>query len=323
MRLLGVELRRLGSRRVTWAALAVAVAALVLVLGKTAYDSRPPSAAERARAEQLASQAAAQFNLAEQQQRCAEMQRGAPEGVPPDKAGPDCSQIRPPQASDYLVDRTFRFASEITSRMVGFGVLLALLSFLVGASFVGAEWGAGTLPGLLLVEPGRSRVVLAKAGALLAGVALAGGLLLGAVLGGHYLVAALRGDLTGANVSAAALTGGRALVLGLTAGGLGFALAGSLRGTAVALGAGFAYFLGGEIVVRALLGRVDQWLFVPNVTALLNKGTKISYFVCDANRTCTDRTVTISAWQGTAYLLALVAVGLLAFLVTFRRRDLT
>src|SRR5262249_35433823 len=61
--------------------------------------------------------------------------------------------------SDTRID----VGANLSGTLVGTGVALLLLGFVLGASFVGAEFNGGSLSTQLLFEPRRSRVHVAKA----------------------------------------------------------------------------------------------------------------------------------------------------------------
>jgi hypothetical protein len=149
----------------------------------------------------------------------------------------------------------------------GTAIPLVIVSFLLGASFAGAEWQAGAMTTLLGWEPRRLRVLVAKiavpAASLFVGVtgaqALLGTALVPAALfkgttqgtGGSWLV-----SLTGAAI--------RVAILAAIAAGLGACLAMIGRGTAAALGVAAIYALG-ELLVRGFEDpEWQRWLLGEN-----------------------------------------------------------
>jgi ABC-type transport system involved in multi-copper enzyme maturation permease subunit len=186
-------------------------------------------------------------------------------------------------------------------------------SWLLAASFVGAEWRAGTMTTLLTWEPRRERVILAKA---LAVAAIAAALtfvlqcaIAGMLLPGAYRHGAARidsawlhsvGGLVGRGAALAAM----AAVIGLAVGMIG-------RNTAFSVGAIFVYL---AILETGLLGNffpgMRRWLLVGNSTIFVSGQTSIDVV---------GRSVI-----GAGLILALYSVG--CFLVAtavFRARDVT
>lgn len=325
MRLLGVETSRLLSRRVFRIMVLLVFLGLALMLGKTAWDSHPPTAADRALARAQAQEAARHAPPVAEQVRQCEQAKAA--GQAPQDL--DCTrQFHAPTAADFLQDRTFRLRAELPSRVTAFGGILALLGFVVGASFVGAEWSAGTMAGLLLWEPRRIRVVLAKVAGLSLVLGVAGALVMAAVLAGDYGVAAWRGDLTAASrgfLTSAGIAAARGVALGIGAGISGLSLAGITRHTSAALGIGFAYFVGAEVVLRNLWHGATPWLLTLNTAAWLLHGVDVPVPTpCPPGSTfCQDKLLHLSLAHGAVYLGVLAGVLLAAFAIGFRRRDVT
>lgn len=326
MRLFAVEARRLLARRLLRIMTALVFLALVFALAKTSYDSHPPTAAQRASAAaQAAAAADQQPPLAAQIKDC-EQAKASGNGPPKDF---DCKKaVHAPRAADFLRDTTFRFASQIPGRVVGFSVVLALLGFVIGASSVGAEWSAGTLPGLLMWEPRRIRVLVSKALALVAVLGGIGALVMAADIYGHYGVALARGDTTGVThglMLSTAYSGLRGVGLAVAAGLVGFAVAGTLRHTSAALGLGFGYFVGAELALRILWKGSAPWLVTTNVGAWLVNGLRVPVATSCASGpgNCPPREIHISMTHGAVYLGVLLAGTLLICAVSFRRRDVT
>jgi hypothetical protein len=193
----------------------------------------------------------------------------------------------------------------------GTSIPLIIAGWLLGASFIGADWRAGTITTLLTWEPRRLRVILSKVTACAASVfALA--IALQAVLGGVMsLDAVFRGTTEGVDASWWRETGGvavRAATLASVASVVGFAVASIGRNTAAALGAGFAYIAIIENVVRGLRPGWQRWLFSDNAAVFITGGNVDFSF----QRTMLQALVLLSA-----YAAALFAVGVMMF----RARD--
>lgn len=205
-----------------------------------------------------------------------------------------------------------------------------MLGFVIGATFVGAEWSTRSIVALLFWEPRRLRVVGVKTGAAaLAGAALG---LLGQLLwlAVAQVLARTRGTSTDvpagfwADVAGQA---GRGLLLAVIGTLLGFGLANLVRNTGAALGVGFVYFAVAESALRPLIPRSPPYLITESALALVENGGT-SLFVAgptvdEATGSFTDFTeIVVSNLRGgltlTAYLVVLLAVGTWLF----RRRDL-
>jgi len=148
---------------------------------------------------------------------------------------------------------------------------LVVIGWLLGASFIGAEWHAGTVTTLLTWEPRRVRVVLAKAIVGIVAVfalTLALQVVLTAFLA---LAASLNGSTTGAEgwLTETGAVAVRVSLLAALAGAIGFAFAAVGRNTAAALGAGFAYVVVVENLVRGLRPEWSRWLFGENAGLFL------------------------------------------------------
>ena len=325
MRLVWVEVRRLLARRLFRVAVLLALVALAVTLGRAAYESHAPSAAQVAAAQKQLELVRQQTPPIAQQIAECEKQKGAGKGLPP---AFDCkTNIHQPQVSDFLTDRTFRFAVQAPNGLTGFAVVLALLGFVVGASFVGAEWAAGTLGSLLTWEPRRLRVLTAKALALALGLAAVGVAVMATYFAGSYGVAAWRGATTGTThglLLSMGLTALRGTGLGIGAGLGGFAVAGALRSTASALGLGFAYFVGAELLLRNFWTGSPRWLLTSNVSAWLLHNFTIDITKCPPQGgQCTSSLIRLSQAHGAVYLGVLIIVALLIWALTLRRRDVT
>lgn len=142
-----------------------------------------------------------------------------------------------------------------------------ILGFLLGATFVGAEWQSGTMTTVLGWEPGRLRVLAAKTG--IAATVVVVGVVAGQIVLGSALspAAVFKGTVEGANavwlldVAGAAA---RVAVVSALAAVAGVSLAMIGRNTAAALGAGFVYALV-EVFIRGFDNPAWQrWLVGEN-----------------------------------------------------------
>lgn len=206
---------------------------------------------------------------------------------------------------------------------------LAVVAFLIGASFIGAEWNAGTMQALLFWEPRRPLVLAAKALGLVVVTVAFTAAIQAFVYGMTLLTASTRGSTEGVTAGlhmSVLLTILRGmLVVSITA-LLGYAVAGLSRITAAALGAAFAYFVIIENLIRGLRPGWQRYLFTENVSAVLLK--KVPVMPADARSLggIDDTTTTMYQLTAARGLVTLaVYLGLLigVFYVTFTRRDVT
>jgi hypothetical protein len=317
--LLRAELRRFRSRRFIQLLLGLGLIGwlVAIAIGFTQYGH--PGAAELADARQQAAQVLAQAN--EGRQQCLANPPQLPSGQSAeDVCGPPITAADIP-LDQFISDPPFSLAHSGTSGALGFGAVAAVVGFLMGATWIGAEWSTRSIVALLFWEPRRLRVMGAKLGVLVLAAAALGVLAQAAWLAMAGLLNALVGD--GAGVPGGfwhellALQG-RSVLLTVLAALVGFGLANLIRNTAAALGAGFVYFAIVETAVRVLRPTWQPWLLSNNAVALMYpRGLRI--WIQDGA-------------QGHEYLIRNLPAGILLGAVTavvggvgvllFARRDL-
>lgn len=249
---------------------------------------------------------------------------------------PDCGKDYPPPREAFearwFLPYQFDFRKEFGIFISIFAGIAALVAFLIGASYVGAEWNSGGMMNLLLWRPKRLSVLLTKLGALLTGL-LGVVVSLGALwtltfwLIGRY--DGLTGTLTTGVWRSFALTGARGIGLVLAAGAIAFGLASLGRHTAMALGAVVAVGVVSEIGVRIAMAVAgvpfgDRYVLSTYALAWFNKTwTLRDYQACRfANGECRPAELVLT-WQDSGLLFAagtLLVLG--AALWTMRRRDI-
>lgn len=323
MRLVWVELRRLFARRFFLFGSLALLAGILAVLAVTASQSHTPTAQDWARAEVAASSDAG--GVAAERDACLESQRtgDAVGGVtyPP---GFDCQAAFESRVESYLDVYPFNFSGDIQDRMLVLGLVLTLFGFLVGATVIGAEWNHGTLTTLLLWEPRRTRIFLAKLAALFIGVTATALVAFGANYAGHWGVARTRGivgNLTTALELDVATVAARSLALALVAAAIGFATAFTLRRTAAAMGVALAYFGVLELGARQFFPDSPRFLALTYVTAWLQDSTRVFIYKCSPGGGCSSTEFAVSMWGGGAYLLGAALLVLVLAAVVFRRRE--
>ena len=125
-------------------------------------------------------------------------------------------------------------------------------------------------------------------------------------------------------VTSTTLAGLRGLALAVAAALGGFAIAAAVRNSAAALGAGFAYFLGVELLLRNIWKGSSPWLLTSNVQAWLMNGLQVPIPTdCPPSPDCVQRFVNVSLGDSALYFGVLLAVLLTVCALTFARRDVT
>jgi len=301
--LLSVETRRFFARRL------VRVMAGAILLGIVVTGIA--TAAKSHRADIAGMQAAAR---AEHEKVVAQCKRGdipiPSEAIPP---GESLDQFcEESMGTPEAVDPRFHLR-DLVNVFKGTTVPLILLAWVLSASFIGAEWHAGTVTTLLTWEPRRIRVLLSKVLVCMVVTFLATVLFQALLLGALTPAAVLRGTTEGVNgawfreLAGVVLRGAALASIGA---GIGFAIAAIARGTAAALGVAFGYLLVVENLIGAVRPGWRSWFFTWNAIILVH-GQRL--------REAIPRSLAESA-----LLLSLYAVGAIALATAaFRARDIT
>jgi len=151
--------------------------------------------------------------------------------------------------------------------LMGTSFVLVIVGWVFGASFVGAEWHAGTITTLLTWEPRRGRVMTAKLVAVLVSVFLVTLAIQGLLTAGLTIDAVAAGSTAGVDAGTIATAVGVAVRVALLStffAGFGFGLASIGRNTAAALGVGFGYIVIVENIVRGFRPGWTAWLLTDN-----------------------------------------------------------
>jgi ABC-2 type transport system permease protein len=335
--LVRAERRRLFKRRFTRLMLALVVGILAVIAVAVTVNSHRNGPEARAAAE-----VTARANYEEQKrfydQMVAECEAAKARGedvttrFPPqcdDGGGPRPEYFRP----EWYMPYEFNFRAEFGTLVMVFSGILALFAYLVGASFVGAEWSSGGMMNLLLWRPRRVPVLLTKLATLLGGV-LGIGVVLGAAWAlGFWLIGrydGITGTMTAGVWRSFALAGARGLGLALALAAVGFGLATLGRHTAMALGVAVGAVVIGEIGLRIALSLMQVRMyerFVPSTYVLAwfnKKWTLLDYRACEfAQGECHPRELVLT-WQHSAVVMGVATAAVLALAIwTVRRRDVT
>lgn len=289
-RLLRAELRRFFSRRVMRGAFAfgIALSTLVLVIITTRSDV------------QTVSQNPGGFACS----RSPSDTKSTVATIP--DFGPEGCVVR------VVHDRRVRIHDNLSDTIKGTGVAMVFVAFVIGASFIGAEFSAGSIGAQLVYEPRRTRVVVVKAVAVgigLAVLAIALLLYIAILQGAGSSLRGVFGGLDGAWFAARAGDMGRvAAAVGL-AGIASYAITVVTRRTVAAVA--------GLLVVgwvSAIIGSLHNWRWV----AKYNPTSAFVAMALDLSRTHTEgsdvipvRSATISAclWVVALTLVAATFFG--------------
>jgi len=321
--LLRAEALRFRSRRFIHLMLLVAAAgwALATIIALTQFGVPDEGDMAQARAN-LEAEVALQNEFRDQ---CLD-DPSLPENVPPeDFCGPpiDASSFR---VEDFLQVQPFSFVDNAQAGATGFAAAAAVLTFLVGATWIGAEWSTRSIVALLFWEPRRYRVmgsklaVLVVAAAVLGVVAQAAWLLMAGILSaaagdGASVPDGFWGDLVA--------TGGRATLLAVLTALLGFGLTNLVKNTGAALGIGFVYFAVVETALSALRPTWLPWLLTSNAAGLVQDGGQ-TLFIWDPSAfgATEPEEYVVTNLQGGLVLAAVAAVIVAVGGALFARRDL-
>ena len=321
-RLLAVELSRFRSRRAIALLGLTAVLAAVVLVGATAWDTRPLTRADRTDAAAQAELEGERPELQQEVRAC----RADPTGyLGPDATAGDCAEALVPSAESYHPRKPLDLSNVLKDLGVGLALVLGCLMVIAGCTFAGADWSSGALTNQLIFEPRRTRLWLAKAIAVMLG----SGLVALVVLSGFWLalgVVAQARDLSvpSSDVAEVAWHVARAVALSVGAGLGGFALTMIFRHTVATLALLFVYSVGGEIAVNLLpFDGAGRWSVGNNALGWL--ATSHRYFdstiSCTPGERCTSTQV-LTHLEAGAFLGVLLVVAVAVSLMWFNRRDI-
>ena len=156
MRLLRVESSRFSSRRVTQVAVLGLLAVVAVAVVAVFYTYKPSTPAEIAQAKEWLAQSQDYWESDDGQAemaRCLEDQAEYVGGVPDDTW--TCDDMLPRLENFLTPDRAL---GDVVERTVpGIGLAVAFFAFVVGVSFVAAEFTTGSMGAWLTFEPRRTR----------------------------------------------------------------------------------------------------------------------------------------------------------------------
>jgi ABC-2 type transport system permease protein len=321
MRLLLVELNRFRSRRAVALLVLAAVLVAVAFVGATAWNTRPLTRDDRTDA---AAQSDLEGQKPERQQEVHACKADPQAYLGPQATAEDCAGALIEPAQSYYPRQPLDLGTALQHRGVELALIVIGLIVIAGCTFAGADWWSGSMTNQLLFESRRSKLWLAKAGAVMIG----SGLITLVVLGGYWLGLGVIAQARDLGISSADVTQVlwhllRAVVLGMGAGLGAFALTMIFRHTVATLALLFIYSVGGELVVNLLpIEGAGRWSVGNNAFGWL--ATHHRYFDatidCTPGERCSSMQVMTHLQAGT-FLGVLLLVAVVVSLLWFRRRD--
>lgn len=322
------ELHRFRSRRFIRLLLLLAVLGWILAVVIALFHYGTPTAADHAEARQSMQQVIAQSEQGRQQCLDDPQAQGAPAGLSPEDACGPPMTTSDLSENEFLPKQPFDLASNGGRGAIGFGAAAAVLGFVIGATWIGAEWSSRSLVALLFWVPRRRSVFAAKIGVLVLAAALLGVVAQAAWLAMATLLRAVAGNgraLPAHFWDHLFATQGRAVLLTVLVALLGFGLTNLIRNTGASLGVGFVYFAIAETAVRALRPAWEPWLLSTDAAALVSPGG-LQVYIFDAigrNGFTEPRIYHVTNLQAGIELTAVVAVVIGIGVWLFNRRDVT
>jgi ABC-2 type transport system permease protein len=326
IRLTGVELRRLIARRLAVAGVAAVLLITAFLLFAVWRDAVPQSAAEQQQARAMHEQALKDWEqYGEENLRTCKVEfEKLPDPKP--KLEQFC-QTGPPSLEQFGKPKVV-FADVMPELLLGSSYLLAFAAFLIGASFVGAEFSSGAIGNWLTFEPRRLRVYGSKLlGAGIGLVPVAVGIVAILMLGTFLIIdnLGLTSGLTGKVWGDLFGTAGRAVLVTGVAAALGAVVGSLLRHTAAAIGVVMGYLVLVEGVFGNFLQSAQPWLVRVNFEAFVRHGATYWVNECksgaDGSYSCTSIEKHLSFEHGAWYLGILAVVLVVLGGLVFNRRD--
>lgn len=312
-----LRLRRRGLVR--WLVL-VAIVLYVVTVAVAAVQYARPDPAEMAQAR--AQRAELLKEIEQGRQECIS---SLPSGQDAQEAcGPAPSAADLGALSNYFEHPPFDLAELASPFAIGFALGWAALLFLIGTTFIGAEWSQRTMAAWVTWHPNRWRVAGAKA-AVVTAFAVGSAVVLQALwLVSALLLAATKGvsDVPAGFWGELLATQGRSVLFCGLAGLGGVAMGLLVRSTGAVLGIAFLWFAVLENLVRVLEPSWQRWLLTDNALGLLQPaGWRIVWF--DSPSDEQPQVFLLMHWSAGLFLATLVVLVLAVGGVLFRRRDLT
>lgn len=318
IRLIGAELDRLLSRRLSLVVALAVVAVVGLFQLAVASQVSPPSPDQVAVAQQ-----GYERDLKDWQDHHEEYQQQCIDGG---GSTAECT-VPQPTPQDYGLAPT-PFGTIATIGVVLSAVVSMLAAYLLGSSLIGAEYGSGSIGNWLTFVPRRESVWAAKIVSVAAGAAALGAVAGALMVSLAAVVTVVIGQpLTGAGDVVA--TAARGVPLVIWASLIGFCAAMLTRHTVAALGVLLGYgllYIASNILGSLIptVSRLAPWRLETNIQAFLSYGTDYDVYqrtVTDAGVNYDSVTHHLGFGAATAYLAVVLLAVLAVTLAVFRRRD--
>ncbi len=325
--LLRAELHRFRSRRFIQVLVGLTLVGFVVATVIGLLNLGSPTDADLA-----AARAEAERFVAEQEefrQECL-ADPGLPDDVPAEEfCGPPLTVDDVGGTESFLDEEPFDLAGAGTDGALAVAALSAALAFVIGATWIGAEWSHRSIVALLFWVPRRLTVMGAKVAVLVLAAAAFGVLTQIAWLAmAGVLRAAVGTDeaLPDHFWSTLLQTQGRGVLLTVFAALLGFGLANLVRNTGAALGIAFVYVVVLENAVRVLRPRWDPFLLTSNALGLVQDGGHTLQYWPEQGPSSDGLQMPVEYFlghlQAAALLTAVTAVVVGVGVALFARRDL-
>jgi hypothetical protein len=328
------ELHRFRARRFiqVLAALGVLGWAAAIVIGLLNFGN--PTAEDYADAQRQVDQILTENNqFREQCLADPEAATGAPlpDGASAEQVcGPELTADDIGGAKAFLSKAPFDLAASGTTGALAFAGLASALAFVVGATWIGAEWSTRSIVALLFWAPRRLRVMGAKFAVLVAGATVLGV----AAQAGWLVMAGILDAAVGTDEalpprfwSTLLQTQARGVLLVVLAAAIGFGLTSIVRNTGAALGLAFVYVVVVQLVLAGTRPSWQPWMLGTDAVGLVNDGglTLTFYDQTDYSTDNFGQPVTyyLGHLQSGLFLgaVAVLLVGLGTWL--FARRDIS
>ena len=289
-------------------------------------DSRPLSAAEQQQARQNYEFAHQDWvrNAEQNKAMCEADWKHQPDPKP--KLEEMCAYPEP-KLEDFGKPQTV-FAQIMPELLQGTAYFLAFAAFLIGASFLGAEFSTGAIGNWLTFEPRRLRVYGSKLLAAGSGFVPVAAVVLTIVLLGTYLIVDELCDTastTGKVWSDLSAIGGRVVLTTALAAALGAVVGLLVRHTAAAIGVVMGYLVLAEGVFASFLQKAQPCLVKLNFDAFVRHDARYYVNECetgsDGGYSCDYVEKTLSFEHGAWYLGILTVALIVLGAAVFYRRD--
>ncbi|MFQ1000425.1 ABC transporter permease subunit [Modestobacter sp. SSW1-42] len=322
--LLRAEAHRFRARRFVQVLLGLAVLAWIAVTALGLVNYREATPERLAAAQEQLQESVEQSSIGREQ--CL-TDPNLPTDVPADQLCGPVMTAEDMELSWFLDPAPYSLSGEGMTGAVSVAAAAAVLAFLIGATFVGAEWSSRSMVALLFWETRRPRVMGAKIAVVAVATLLVGVAAQLAWLATAGIWQAVAGD--GVPVPDGfwpdmLATQARGALLTLLAGLLGFGLTNLVRNTGAALGVGFVYFAVVEGAISGFRPTWQPWLLTTNAAGLvMPDGLELTIYTDEFDTQGNTKVIEylVTNLQGGIVMAVVTAVVVGAGVVLFSRRD--